>query len=47
MSSVYPSFSPFVELTVLNTTCAEGDYEVGDAPKPVVAILIPLGMTAL
>jgi hypothetical protein len=47
MSSVYPSFSPFVDLTVLNTTCTEGKNEVGGASKPVVAIPLPLGMTVL
>ena len=47
MSSVYPLLYTLCGAHCADTTCAEGDNEVGDASKPVVAIPLPLGMTVL
>ena len=47
MSSANASFSPFAQLPKLDTTCTEGDCELGEASKLAVPVSFSVGMTEL
>ena len=47
MSSANASFSPFAHLSKLDTTCTEGDCELGEASKLAVPVPLSVGMTEL